>query len=187
MMMRLAVHRAPRGGRVTMRGTLTHADGSVTTASTDAVQQALTGRDFFWLNLDDLDDEASELLLHTFGFHPLAVEDAQHFGQRPKVEDYDGFTYFVVHGAEDVSTGGTVEVHLFYTPQRLVTVHRGCAPLFDEVRLRLARHPPAADAPVPGSRPAGSHPPKPRGPGCHDRHGPGPRCTRHPAEALTQL
>src|ERR1039458_8635945 len=34
-----------------------------------------------------------------FAFHPLAVEDAKHFGQRPKVEDFDGFTYLVLHGA----------------------------------------------------------------------------------------
>lgn len=130
-----------------MRGTLTRADGSVIAASVDAVRQALAGRGFFWLNLDDLDAEGSRLLLDAFGFHPLAVEDAQHFGQRPKIEEYDGFTYCVVHGAEELATAATVEVHLFYAPERLVTVHRGCAHLFDEVRARLAKHPPAGVSP----------------------------------------
>ena len=34
-----------------------------------------------------------------FKIHQLAVEDAEQFGQRPKVEDYDDFMYMVVHGA----------------------------------------------------------------------------------------
>jgi magnesium transporter len=28
-------------------------------------------------------------LRELFGFHPLAIEDSAHFGQRPKLEDYD--------------------------------------------------------------------------------------------------
>ena len=38
------------------------------------------------------------MLSDTFHLHPLAVEDAEHFGQRPKIDEYDDFTYFVVHG-----------------------------------------------------------------------------------------
>ena len=129
-----------------MQGTLTLADGTVTAATDADVKEALNGGEFFWLNLDDLDQEAIDLLLDTFGFHPLAVEDAQHFGQRPKVEEYDGFTYFVAHGA--AAAGGNAEVHLFYTPQRLVTVHRGCAAVFAEVDKRLTRHPPAGVSPL---------------------------------------
>ena len=128
-----------------MQGTLTLADGTVTAATEADVKKALEGDEFFWLNLDDVDAEASTLLLDTFGFHPLAVEDAQHFGQRPKVEEYDGFTYFVAHGAG--AGAGTAEVHLFYTPKRLVTVHRGCSSMFAEIDKRLSRHAPANVSP----------------------------------------
>ena len=33
-----------------------------------------------------------------FGFHPLAVEDSEHFGQRPKADDYEDFVFLVVYG-----------------------------------------------------------------------------------------
>ena len=42
---------------------------------------------------------ADGLLRDTFGFHPLAVQDAEHFGQRPKIDAYDDFTLMVVYGA----------------------------------------------------------------------------------------
>ena len=59
----------------------------------------------FWLDLDGVDDEATDLLADTFHFHPLAVEDVQHFGQRPKIDEFDDFTYFVVHGALPAEPG----------------------------------------------------------------------------------
>jgi Mg2+ and Co2+ transporter CorA len=31
-----------------------------------------------------------------FGFHPLAVEDSEHFGQRAKLDDYEDFVFLVV-------------------------------------------------------------------------------------------
>jgi magnesium transporter len=128
-----------------MQGTLTLADGTITEATPDAVEKAVVDEGFFWLNLDELDEQASDILLHTFNFHALAVEDAEHFGQRPKIEEYDNFTYFVAHGVGP--DGGTVEVHVFYTPDRIVTVHRGCHQLFDEVDKRLRRHTPSAVSP----------------------------------------
>ena len=64
------------------------------------------------------------------------VEDAQHFGQRPKVEDYDDYTYLVVHGAP-VDGSGTNEVHFILSDHYVITVHRGPCPALDEVRTRL--------------------------------------------------
>ncbi len=120
-----------------MNGTLTTPDGTSVPATREAVRAA---SGFFWLDLDGLDDEASDVLLHDFGFHPLAVEDAEHFGQRPKIDDYEGFTYFVLHGAQAEKPAETVEVHVFYTAARIVTVHHGeCGPL-DQVRARIGRH-----------------------------------------------
>jgi magnesium transporter len=119
---------------------LTRADGSSVDASAEVVRQAIAAGDFFWLNLDNVTDDDARMLLHTFGFHPLAVEDAQHFAQRPKIEEYDGYTYFVMHGALGPGTAETIEVHAFFAPGRLVTVHRNCEHVFDEIRTRLTRH-----------------------------------------------
>ena len=71
-----------------MNGTVTHADGTSGPATVEDVQGRCQGSESFWLDLDGLDDEAADLLLHGFGFHPLAVEDAEHFGQRPKLDAY---------------------------------------------------------------------------------------------------
>ena len=53
------------------------------------------------------------LLRDTFGFHPLAVEDAEHFGQRPKLDSYDDFALLVVFGATlcRAAGGGPLLLH----------------------------------------------------------------------------
>jgi magnesium transporter len=133
-----------------MRGTLTTADGTAAEATVDSVREQLGAGAFFWLDLEELDPPSIELLRSGFGYHPLAVEDAEELGQRPKIEDYDSFTYLVVHGAPgawgSTTTGGegsdaTTEVHIFYSAQHVVTLHRGSAGLFEIVRHRFAHHP----------------------------------------------
>jgi magnesium transporter len=121
-------------------GKLLAADGTTVDATTEMVTQRLGDGGFFWLDLNGVDADASQLLREVLGFHPLAVEDAEHFGQRPKVEEYDGFTYLVVHGAQPETPSVTVEVHVFYSEKHVVTVHQGpCGPM-DAVRGRLGHH-----------------------------------------------
>ena len=133
-----------------MQGKLTEADGQTVEATLVLVRERLSADAFFWLDLEGLDAETADLLRTDLHFHPLAVEDAEHFGQRPKVDDFDGFTYLVLHGAR-ASSGGSVtcEVHVFFSAQHVVTVHRGDGDLFDGVRQRASRHRAAA-----GSSPA---------------------------------
>jgi len=61
------------------------------------VLAALAGNAFFWLDLDDeaTDGMVSELLTTHFGFHHLAVQSAERFKQRPRIDAYDGFVYLV--------------------------------------------------------------------------------------------
>jgi magnesium transporter len=123
-----------------MDATLTHIDGTTTSTSPDAVTAELAGGGFFWLDLDDIDDQWSQLLLERFGVHPLAVEDIQHFGQRPKMDEYDDFTYLVIHGADAAAPAHTIEVHVLFSPKYVVTVHRGVAEILRGVHSRLERH-----------------------------------------------
>jgi len=120
-----------------MQGTLV-VDGDTTAATAERVRELVGAGSPFWLDLDGVDAEASALLLGPFGFHPLAVEDAEHFGQRPKIDEFDGFTYFVVHGPVPDGSGLS-EVHIFVTEHAVVTVHRGDCPAVAEVRQRLER------------------------------------------------
>ncbi|HUO48895.1 MAG TPA: magnesium transporter CorA family protein [Acidimicrobiales bacterium] len=127
-----------------MRGTVV-VDGTASSAGVEAVRSLVAAGTPFWLDLDGVDDDASGLLLHDFGFHPLAVEDAEHFGQRPKIDEFDDCTYFVVHGAQPDGSG-VAEVHIFLTPHSVVTVHRGECQALADVHHRLARHHAGDDA-----------------------------------------
>jgi len=110
-------------------------------ATTDTVLAALAGTGSFWLDLEDTtpDGEVSELLRVHFGFHPLAVQAAERFSQRPRIDDYENFVYLVARGA-DPHDEGNAEVHCFWTDRFVVTVNRGGCPALAQVRARLERH-----------------------------------------------
>ncbi|HTU39532.1 MAG TPA: magnesium transporter CorA family protein [Acidimicrobiales bacterium] len=148
-----------------------------TPATQENIAAALAGKDFFWLDLDDVDkhhkagtdgtalaggaggkddpggkdgdeDTVSELLSTTFKFHPLAVQASERWWQRPRIDDYGTFDFMVARGADPKRTGDA-EVHIFLTDRYVVTVHRGeCGPL-SHARDRLDLHPVArSEAPL---------------------------------------
>jgi magnesium transporter len=94
----------------------------------------------WWLDLHSPPDDALALVGETMGFHPLAIEDAVNFGQRPKIEEYDEFVFLVVYGAAP-DEDDVVEIHCFYTERFLVTVRRDDCPAFAEARERHRRRP----------------------------------------------
>src|SRR4026209_3037421 len=60
---------------------------------------------FVWVALLDPDDRALELMQAEFNLHPLAVEDARHGHQRPKIEEYGEVLFVVLHMIELESDG----------------------------------------------------------------------------------
>jgi magnesium transporter len=131
-----------------MDGTCT-VEGETTPATRAGIQQRLTAHEFFWLDLNGMDDEVRDLLLQDFGIHQLVVEDAQRFHQRPKLEDYDGFTYLVVHGAsQDPASTSTEEVHFIFAEHFVITIHRGPCQAMEAVRTRIG-HRKASDVAAP--------------------------------------
>ncbi len=126
---------------------LVDAGGAHVTVDRDVIAAHLGAGEFFWLDLHKPTTEDIAMLGETFAFHPLALEDARHFGQRPKYDPFDQFAYLVVYGANE-DKDGLVEVHCFYSGDYLVTVHRDTCPTFDELRRRAATEmqPPAQGA-----------------------------------------
>jgi magnesium transporter len=50
---------------------------------------------FFWLDLTDPGRRQLDRLRDLFGFHPLAIEDSEDFGQRPKLDSYGDYVFLV--------------------------------------------------------------------------------------------
>jgi magnesium transporter len=104
------------------------------------VEARLEDGDFFWLDLHAPTEEDFRLLREVFGFHPLAIEDAEHFGQRAKIEPYEDFYFLVFYGvAPAPDEDRLVELHCFFSDRYLVTVRRDESPACDTLRERYER------------------------------------------------
>lgn len=99
------------------------------------------GRDhFFWLDLSSPSRQDLDRLGELFHFHPLALEDSEDFGQRPKLDNYGDYVFLVFYGALSApGPDGKLlhEVHFFISGQYVVTIHRGALPAFEDQRERL--------------------------------------------------
>lgn len=101
---------------------------------------------FIWMGLFEPDtDELAEIQAR-FGLHDLAVEDAQSFHLRPKVEQYDeaGIFFAVLRTARYVPERDEVEfgeVSVFLSSRFLITVRQGAASDLHGARQRLERRP----------------------------------------------
>ena len=104
------------------------------------IELALKEDKLLWLDLQDTGDETLTLLREVFKIHPLAVEDAKEFHQRPKIEDYDDFVSMVIYGARGLDEPLT-EVHCFYAEHFLVSVHRDEVPAVADACRTLGRLP----------------------------------------------
>jgi magnesium transporter len=106
------------------------------------IREHLERDQFFWLDLTAPSEKEIERLGEIFNFHPLALEDTLHFGQRPKLDEYEGYMFMVFYGAdEDAADEGVVlhEVHLFVSGQYLITVHHDPLPVLEQQRAKLER------------------------------------------------
>ncbi|WP_438485966.1 magnesium and cobalt transport protein CorA [Streptomyces sp. S186] len=99
---------------------------------------------FVWIGLHEPNEAEFAGIAQEFGLHPLAVEDAVHAHQRPKLERYDDtlFTVFkTVHYVEHTELTATSEVvetgevMCFTGPNFIVTVRHG-----GQGSLRALRH-----------------------------------------------
>src|SRR5262245_48125648 len=59
---------------------------------------------FVWVALKDPEPAELEAMQHQFSLHPLAVEDARHGHQRPKLEEYGDSLFVVLHTLELVGS-----------------------------------------------------------------------------------
>ena len=97
---------------------------------------------FIWVALKDPTAEELEAMREEFDLHPLAVEDARHGHQRPKIEEYGDQLFVVLHTVEvagdELSTG---EVAIFVGRNFVLSSRRHTERGFQDVRARAEREP----------------------------------------------
>ncbi|MBO0777469.1 MAG: magnesium/cobalt transporter CorA [Ktedonobacteraceae bacterium] len=96
-----------------------------------------------WLDLLDPSDEDLARVEHGFQLHPLAIEDATHEHQRPKVDEYENFFFVVFYTAHYDQNKGQIdvqEIDMFLGRNYLITVHEHPLSELDEVEQRWTRN-----------------------------------------------
>jgi magnesium transporter len=97
---------------------------------------------FVWVALRDTNDAEMAEMQEEFDLHPLAVEDARHGHQRPKIEEYGDSLFVVLNTIEvegdDLRAG---EIHVFAGPNYVLSVRHRTERGFQDVRARAEREP----------------------------------------------
>ena len=97
---------------------------------------------FVWVALRDADAAELAEMQDEFDLHELAVEDARHGHQRPKIEEYGDSVFAVLQtfevGGEELKVG---EVDMFVGRNYILSVRQNSERGFQEVRARCEREP----------------------------------------------
>jgi len=97
---------------------------------------------FVWVALLDATPELLAEMQREFGLHELAVEDARHGHQRPKIEEYGDSLFVVLHLVEQTGAELEVgEVDVFVGPNYVLSARSRSRHGFLGVRERTEREP----------------------------------------------
>ena len=99
---------------------------------------------FVWIGLYEPTEDEFASLRREFNLHPLAVEDAIHAHQRPKVEVYDDMVFLVLKTARYVDPMEVIELGellVFLGDDYIITVRHGEASSLAPVREALEEDP----------------------------------------------
>lgn len=100
--------------------------------------------DWFWVDFDCPTAEEEQLLETFFHFHPLAIEDCLQHLQRPKLDYYDDFNFFVVHSINP-ETLFAEELNIFVSDHFIVTFHKNPLKEIAKVKKQLKSKPKSWD------------------------------------------
>jgi magnesium transporter len=98
---------------------------------------------FVWVALKEPTEAELEEMREEFDLHPLAVEDASHGHQRPKIEEY-GDQLFVVMTTTELSPTDELklgEMNVFVGRNYILSIRQHTERGFQEVRARCEREP----------------------------------------------
>src|SRR6266487_3106190 len=97
---------------------------------------------FVWVAMKDPGPGELAAMQHEFDLHELAVDDARHGHQRPKIEEYGDSLFADLQTLElkddDFDLG---EDHIFVVPNYFLSTRRRTEKVFADVRARCEREP----------------------------------------------
>jgi magnesium transporter len=108
---------------------------------TDAAVERLQQDDvhWYWVDINAQKDSDLDFLSEKFHFHHLAVTDCSHTYERPKVDFYDSYNFFVINTLK-VQTLTTVDLNLFVGKNYVVSFHKGDMTEVNQVREKLIQN-----------------------------------------------
>lgn len=99
-----------------------------------------------WIDMPEPTAADEQALLEVFHFHPLTIEDCRETRNYPKVEEFPGYLYFIVHGVRaDTSPDhfNTIELDGFLGKNYVITYHHESFRSIDNVKHLLQTSPAA--------------------------------------------
>jgi magnesium transporter len=97
-----------------------------------------------WVDMEAPTEVDEHVLLDVFKFHPLTVEDCRENRHYPKVEEFHGYIYFIVHGVTaDTSPDrfNTIELDGFLGSNFVITYHHEMFRSINNVKQLLRTSP----------------------------------------------
>ncbi len=94
-----------------------------------------------WVDMEGEKHDDEERVLHRFGIHPLAIQDALRPRHPPKLERFNDFLFILLRGLDARTSGidfGVIQLSLFIAKRCLITRHATASLsanwLFDNLR-----------------------------------------------------
>lgn len=97
-----------------------------------------------WVDMEMPTEADEQILLDVFRFHPLTVEDCRENRHYPKIEEFPGYLYFIVHGVRaDTSPDrfNTIELDGFLGRNYVITYHHDTFRSINNVKQLLRTSP----------------------------------------------
>lgn len=95
---------------------------------------------WYWVDLEQPNEEEASLLHSFFQFHPLTIEDCLNRLQRPKLDFYDDYAFFVLHTINP-ETIKAEEINLYLGKNYVITFHYTVVQGLENARERIIQNP----------------------------------------------
>ena len=97
-----------------------------------------------WVDMEGPTEADDRVLLDVFQFHPLTVEDCRADRHHPKIEEFPGYIYFILHGVTAEVTlehFNTIELDGFLGRNFVITYHHARFRSIDLVKQKVRSSP----------------------------------------------